>query len=317
MNTCRICQRCDDHPLFHVREMMFGFRDPFTYFECRGCGCVQIDRVPDDLGKYYPQRYYSFQKSNRIAAYLKKERARHAFYHRGLIGAVMSWCLGAQPAIESVRRAAPRFDAAILDVGSGGGELLGFLDSIGFTDLTGADPFLAQDDTTPSGIKLWKRDLAHIDRQFDVVMMHHVFEHTVDPVRVFADMKRVMKPGGVAIIRVPVADSYAWKTYGINWVSLDPPRHVFVPTLRSMAILSHHHGLRSGPVVHDANEFQFWGSEQYAHDIPLVDPRSYARARNRWRLALPTRTMRAYQARAAELNAAGQGDSACFCFHND
>ena len=262
MNTCRICRRRDDHPRFDTREMMFGFRDSFTYFECTECGCVQIERIPDDLGKYYPNRYYSFQKSTRIAAFLKKQRARHAFHRTGLTGALMSWCLGPQPAIESIRRLSPRLDAAILDVGSGGGELLGFLDAIGFNDLTGADPFLERDETTPSGIKLLKRDLAQIDRQFDVLMMHHVFEHTTEPSRVFGDIKRAMRPGGVAIVRVPVADSWAWKTYGVNWVSLDPPRHIFVPTVRSMTILSNEHGLRSGPVVHDGNEFQFWGSEQ-------------------------------------------------------
>ena len=317
MNTCRICRCSDDHPLFTAREMMFGFRDSFTYFECTGCGCVQIERVPADLGKYYPNRYYSFQTPGRIAAFLKEQRVRHAFYHTGLIGTLMSWCLGSQPAIESVRRVTPRFDAAILDVGSGNGELLGFLASLGFTDLTGADPFLEGDRTTLTGIKLLKRELEQVDRQFDLVMMHHAFEHTPDPIRVVGEIKRAMRPGGVAILRVPVADCYAWKTYGTNWVALDPPRHIFVPTVRSMAILSKEHGLRFGQVVHDANEFQFWGSEQYTDDIPLVDPRSYARPRNRWKLALPSQTMRAYRARAAELNAAGQGDSACFYFHND
>jgi len=273
--------------------------------------------VPDDLAKYYPQRYYSFQKPGQISAWLKKARARHAYYHTGLVGAVMSWALGSQPAIESVRRLEPPLDAAIVDVGSGNGELLGFLASLGFRDLTGVDPFLAGDQTTPAGIKLLKRELGQIDRQFDVVMMHHAFEHTIEPHRVIGEIKRAMKPGGVAILRVPVADCYAWKTYRTNWVALDPPRHIFVPAVRSMAILANEHGLRFGQVVHDSNEFQFWGSEQYVNDIPLTDPRSYAQPRHRWKLALPSRTMRAYRAHAAELNAIGQGDCACFYLHND
>jgi len=46
---------------FVAKEMMFGFRESFHYFECSNCGCVQIVPIPDDIKKYYPTNYYSFE----------------------------------------------------------------------------------------------------------------------------------------------------------------------------------------------------------------------------------------------------------------
>ena len=84
-----------------------------------------------------------------------------------------------------------------------------------------------------------------------------------------------------------------------------------------MTVLASALSFRFGRVVHESNELQFWGSEQYVRDIPLASPQSYADPRWRWMLALPTPTMRAYRARAADLNAQELGDAACFYFHKD
>src|ERR1035437_10617754 len=64
--NCRICQSAEVSLSVVTREMMFGLRDEFTYFECAVCGCVQIQDIPADLGRYYPQNYYSFQESGRV-----------------------------------------------------------------------------------------------------------------------------------------------------------------------------------------------------------------------------------------------------------
>lgn len=61
-HCCRICGNETNNRAFHVREMMFGWKDVFEYFECADCGCVQIAAIPDDLDKYYPTDYYAFGK---------------------------------------------------------------------------------------------------------------------------------------------------------------------------------------------------------------------------------------------------------------
>ena len=34
---CKICGNIEENKVFKIREMMFGFRDKFTYFECSKC----------------------------------------------------------------------------------------------------------------------------------------------------------------------------------------------------------------------------------------------------------------------------------------
>jgi len=125
------------------------------------------------------------------------------------------------------------------------------------------------------------------------------------------DVSGVLNPGGLFIVRLPIAGTYAWKTYGTNWVQLDPPRHIFLPTIQSMETLANKVGLKLERTIFESTEFQFWGSEQYIQDIPLRDPRSLARLPKQ---ALAYLKMHKYRARAAELNAKGQGDAACFYF---
>jgi hypothetical protein len=73
---CKICGNIEENKVFEIREMMFGFRDEFTYFECSKCGCLQIAEIPINMEKYYPSNYYSFQKiysDNFIKKVLKRK----------------------------------------------------------------------------------------------------------------------------------------------------------------------------------------------------------------------------------------------------
>ncbi len=313
MNRCRVCQVEAAHPVFKTREMMFGFRDEFLYFECVRCGCVQIEVVPPNLGKYYPDNYYSFQEQGRLRRFLKRSWARYSYDGTSVVGRLMARLMGKNEAVESVARAHVPLDAAILDVGCGSGDLLRLLHALGYKNLSGVDPFLGADLTTPEGIKIWRKELSQMAGAFDVIMLHHSFEHMTEPVTILADAARLLQPGGMLIIRVPVAASFAWKHYGVNWVQLDPPRHIFLPSVQSLKLLAERSGLRLGEMVQESSEFQFRGSEQYLQDIPLMDPRSYLRSA--WKQYFPSKAVRAYRAQAGELNRKGEGDSACFYLH--
>lgn len=313
MNKCRICQNEAAHLVYKTREMMFGLRDEFLYFECSRCGCVQIQEVPANLGRYYPENYYSFRKQGPLTRFLKHCWARYSYDGSSQLGRMAGVLMGKNQAVESVARAGIRRDAAILDVGCGNGDLLRLLHALRFSNLTGVDPFLDADQVTPEGIHIWKKDLSQLQPGFDVIMLHHSFEHMTEPVAVLANLARLLQPGGTVIIRVPIAGSFAWKHYGVNWVQLDPPRHIFLPSVKSIQLLAVNSGLRLGEVIHESTDFQFRGSEQYLREIPLMDERSYVT--NPWIQYFPTKTIREYRARAAELNRKGEGDSACFHLH--
>ncbi len=159
--------------------------------------------------------------------------------------------------------------SAILDVGCGSGDLLVELRDAGFSNLTGADPFIASDHIR-AGVPLWKREIGDVEGRFALVMMHHTFEHVTDPASTLAAAARLLVPGGRVLIRLPVADSDAWREYGTDWVQLDAPRHIFLHTARSLGRLARDAGLHVVSRTHDSTAFQFWGSEQYRRGIPFA-----------------------------------------------
>ncbi|HSY10491.1 MAG TPA: class I SAM-dependent methyltransferase [Candidatus Dormibacteraeota bacterium] len=309
--SCRICQSAEVSCTVIAREMMFGFRDPFSYFECAGCGCVQIQEIPADPSKYYPRNYYSFQGNGAMERWLKKRWAACSYHGSDPIGSLIVTAFGKNAAVESVRRTGVKFDADILDVGCGDGDFLLQLHSLGFSSLTGVDPFLADDIVYKNGVRVLKKKLGEMTGQFDLITLHHSLEHMEDPAEILRQAGKILRTGGQVVVRVPVAGA-AWKRFRANWVQLDPPRHIFLPTVKSMEILAARAGLRLGQVVFDSTEFQFWASEQYQRDIPLRDPRSQLSLLKR---LLAFGKMRRQRQLANEWNARGEGDAACFHFH--
>ena len=312
--ACRICGNEAGNRSHVAREMMFGWRDAFEYVECARCGCLQIASVPSDLEHYYPEGYYSFaapvKRTGRVQRVLRRARARHALGGVSPLGWLVARARGVPDAYRWFRCTGVGFDSDILDVGSGSGALLGSLHEDGFGRLTGIDPLLDPDRPALEGIVLRRQSVAEIDTQHDLVMMHHAFEHVPDPLPTLRHLYRAVRPGRFLLLRIPVVPSFAWRTYTVDWVQLDAPRHLFLHSRKSLGLLAEQAGFRVAHVEYDSTEFQFWGSEQYRHGIPLRDARSYAE--NPAASSFTRAEIAAFSARARELNAAEDGDSACF-----
>lgn len=277
--SCRICGNDDGNKTHSAREMMFGTREEFNYVECGGCGCVQIEPIPGDLSRHYPEGYYSLRNfpglwENRVRSLARRLRADYCLTGRGWLGRFLALKLGVPDYYAWLRRSGVGFDSRILDAGCGTGRLLEVLRREGFSDLTGADPFIEKDLLYASGVKVLKSDMSRLEGGFDFIMMNHAFEHMPDPAATLGQVRRLLRPGRAAMIRIPVASSHAWRKYGVNWVQLDPPRHLYLHTVESMERLARDSGLVLEDVVHDSDDFQFWGSEQYVRGIPLTDQRS-------------------------------------------
>lgn len=258
-----------------AREMMFGRREVFTYRECGSCGSLWLADPPADLGPYYADGYYSMQGTppgervefaKRLAVRLALALPRPAAFRLRRLPPVLRWLAGTNA----------RLDSPIADVGSGEGRLLADMARLGFTDLWGFDPFLTE--SRENGpVKLVQGDIASMpDRAFAAIMLNHSFEHLPDPERALLQLRAKLGPKGSLLIRLPVAGTSAWRQYGANWVALDPPRHLTVPSVTGMSTLAHRTGYTVRDVFFDSWALQFWGSELYARDIPLRDPRSPA-----------------------------------------
>ncbi len=217
---------------------MYGMGDEFEYMRCGTCGCQQIMEVPPDLGRYYPPDYYSYAPTplrglRRVVTSLRNK----SYFKRtpaALVGKLIAAALP-NPKVAAVARVNPATDARILDVGCGYGELLMELRGVGFTRLCGIDPYIAADVEPCDSVVIRKMEMDELGGDaFDVIMMHHVFEHLADPVTALRSVRGLLAPAGICIIRIPVADSWASRHYGALWVQHDAPRHLFLHTEKSM-----------------------------------------------------------------------------------
>jgi SAM-dependent methyltransferase len=318
---CEVCGHAAGNKTLVAREMMFGWRDEFEYLECGGCGCLRLSNVPLDLDRYYPDDYYPSMPDETRTTGLKKLlwhwRASYCLTGSGLVGRLLAKTYGRPSAgifgrpdyYRWLSKCKMSFSSRILDVGCGSGVLLFRLHNDGFTNLTGIDPFI-KDSITHPGLVIRKQSLFAVEQEFDLVMLHHTFEHMSAPARVLSHIRRILRPGGHALIRIPVASSFAYRAYGANWAQLDAPRHLFIHSVKSVRLLAEQAGLDVMDVAFDSDEFQFWASEQYVRDIPLKDLRSYAVSP---RESIFSETEIAdFRRRANELNTRADGDSACF-----
>jgi SAM-dependent methyltransferase len=281
----------------------------FDYGVCGACGALQLEAIPADLARHYGADYYTARQrvasgppGGRLGGRRLRTRLRLALPPGPLARALSGRRYGR---FEWFRRTQTGLDDPILDVGCGAGRLLFRLHADGFRRLVGIDPNLAPETARRAAGRAGLRVEAvppecHAGT-YHLVMAHHSFEHMAEPRRAFAAMAARVAPGGWLLLRVPLADSWAAAHYGAEWAQLDAPRHLQIPTRRSIAILAEGAGLRVEHVEDDSGPFQIAGSEagRSAGDEALG---AGARA-VRW---LGVRR------RAAQLRRAGQGDQAAF-----
>lgn len=318
-SICRVCGFKGEAQSYSVREMMFGWKDVFDYFQCPRCQCLQIRDIPQDLARFYPVDYgaYNAARSFKPAGGLKNfiRIWRNRLYLDG------SWFYsvflkrffpfyGEAPAIFNGLNVTSR--TRILDVGCGDGNLLLKLANTGFRNLTGLEPFQKEPVKWLNGVRLLNGRLEDMKGQYDFVMLHHVFEHMPDPHSALKEIYRLLSPRGVCLLRIPTVSSYAWKKYGVHWVQLDAPRHLYLFSVESLELLAERYQFEVIKRVWDSTEFQIWGSEQYLCDIPLM---SNVGAGKGWfqpaTPALESIALRG-KAKAEDLNRTAQGDQIQF-----
>jgi len=313
---CNICFNGSGNTKHVAHEMMFGYKDEFIYIECVNCGCVQIEHYPGNLEKYYPSNYFAFVKrdipsDNWINRYFRYKWITSALTGRGVIGRFIDKIKPAPELYRIFRKYKIGVESSVLDVGCGNGHFLINLYRAGFNNLVGIDPYLPKDVHYDDRLILLKKSLKDLDQQFDLITLHHSFEHMPEPSDVLHNLNKLLKKDGLLIIRIPII-GYSWRHYGVNWVGLDAPRHLFLHTQKSIEILSRRTGFNLVEISYDFDELHIWGSEQYKKGIPLTDEKSYwTNPRNAF---FTERDIDLFKLKAKEMANDGNADQACFHF---
>jgi 2-polyprenyl-3-methyl-5-hydroxy-6-metoxy-1,4-benzoquinol methylase len=137
------------------------------------------------------------------------------------------------------RYLARRSTGRLLDVGCGTGDFLAGMAQLGW-EATGVefDEAAVATARRHPGVRVLAGSLAEQqfpDNAFDAITLSNVIEHLPDPLGTFAELKRVLAPGGRLVIVTPNVNALGHCAFGRCWRGLEPPRHLY---LYNRAVLS-------------------------------------------------------------------------------
>lgn len=310
--VCKICNHHSQNEILNVREMYFGTRELFEYLECSNCGCLQLLNPPKDYAVHYPKEYFTFKQKHegKIKSILNRYRDKAAMGDKSFLGNILYKKFGEPTYITRLKVVGIGLKDSILDVGCGKGILLHKMKESGFENVIGTDPFIDETITYKNGLKILKKDFNKLEGKFDFIMFNHSFEHMEHPFVVMQQSNRLLINNKFLLLRIPVADSFAFKHYKENWCSLDAPRHLFLQTKNSIEILAKTTGFEVKKINYDSRSWQLWGSEQYSKNIPLIDKHSYYI--NPKDSIFSKNQIDEFEKRTIDLNKNGEGDQAEF-----
>lgn len=271
--TCRVCGAANRSKVYTVKEMMYRTEEEFDYFVCTNCNCMQIGKIPEDLGQYYADDYYSFQECE-------------------------------IPKMEG----SGNTDRRILDVGCGAGSWLLERAEEGYGNLFGCDPFIKKDIRYGERVFIKKGEVSEMEGEFDEIRFKDSFEHIANPLEALENGKQKLSKDGKCEIRIPVFPNAAWDTFGTNWYQLDAPRHLFLHSEASMVYLCYKCGLRIKRIIYSSDLRQFVISYLYEQGYGLKEIENGAGAE----FYMNKETWEYFSQLADECNQKGYGDLAVF-----
>jgi SAM-dependent methyltransferase len=136
----------------------------------------------------------------------------------------------------------------VLEIGCGAGEWLRLVQGQGwYAEGVDFDP-VAAECARAKGLTVRTgqvQEQGYADESFDLLLMSHVIEHVHDPLRLLSECRRILKPGGLAVVWTPNGESWGHRKYRSDWTGLHPPQHLMVLNHATLESLGASAGFRS------------------------------------------------------------------------
>jgi SAM-dependent methyltransferase len=214
VDQCPICRGSEHIFLFEGSDRMHGFPQRFPVVRCLTCETVYLAKRPADLRAYYPSKSYLAYGgvSRNQAARVPGRRFGLRRYRR------------------FIRSLKPK-GGSLLDIGCGSGDFLSAMQEAGDWQGIGIepDPEAARYAGEVRGLQVLQGEILDLElsgKWYDVITLWHVIEHVPDPTAVLKKLQGLLKPGGVLVISLPLADSWEARWFASYWAGFDVPRHL-------------------------------------------------------------------------------------------
>jgi len=233
---CFLCGRSGKTLHTNLTDFMFDAPGEWTLKQCEqsGCGLAWLDPFPleKDLSLAY-QRYYTHSDSGENTGRRKGPRELlYALYRAAVAVPGLLIGLGKEKTSLASMFLDGERPGRVLDVGCGDGGFLNRMRSRGWS-VDGLD-FDIQ--AIESAKAKYQMNLRHGDIKspnflsdsFDAITLNHVIEHVPNPLEVFAESFRILRPGGKLVMATPNILSSGHAEFKQYWRGLEPPRHLHI-----------------------------------------------------------------------------------------
>ena len=182
--NCPIC----NHLTIYVGAK-YGAKISFRFNKCNHCKFIYVENFRSDFANIYDLKYYSGKGVDPKVRYLKQNELKHksikTFEHDGIFKVFNKLCIGQKK---------------WLDYGCGMGGLVKYANKRGI-DAVGYDEGIAYNFAKQSGIPILnKLELDGLSNSFDFISAIEVIEHVSDPLDLFHNFRRLLKPRGILFL---------------------------------------------------------------------------------------------------------------------
>lgn len=290
--VCNLCGSSNFHSLFTLDSRPFynsnkSLRDKYTIARCGDCGLVFVKEIPSEaeLKDVYGEGYYtgrdfvgyqnygptsSFDRVAHWVATLPSRILRLLKRPSAIPGKVVD--VFARPKlrpwpydlVDLVEKYSNKGN--ILDVGCATGLFLLAARESGWdtrgVEFSDYSSQRARDDYKLDVVTGTLHDARRVgelkENSYDVVTLWDTAEHVQDPMAIFSDAWKILRPGGLLFVKTLNIDSDRSKAEGNDWHFFRPPKHLFYYSEKTLKAYFERAG------------FDLVGDDNFANDVVTV-----------------------------------------------
>lgn len=222
---------------------MLALPGSYQFVRCRQCGLIYLNPQPTwpERALHYSLGYRGYQRLTTATSSLQRQSMQYGLRKR-------------QRLVENHVS-----QGRLLDVGCGGGDFVHWMRRHGEWRACGLERVTAvaraaRDDYAAPIVVGDQSRLGFAAASFDVITLWAVLEHLSDPMQGLIECARLLRPGGLLVVRTVIGESWGACLFGKYWVGFDAPRILFVfshHTLDRYLLSAGFTAVGAGSVFHD------------------------------------------------------------------